>query len=198
MARQFRDYFLEHGIKVKYVSIGATPTVKAITAFMHDDITAMKQTLEGINEVHAGAFAFLDRQQVATGLGKYSEVSISVACRIASVYKDRDSLLIDGGALAFSKDTAPQEGYGFVLDPVERDESGEPTIIATLTKVSQEHGILQHLDESTLQRPELQIGKLIRIIPNHCCLTAACHLYYLIIENGGDTVVDVWVPVRGW
>jgi D-serine deaminase-like pyridoxal phosphate-dependent protein len=198
MARQFRAYFSKNGIDVKYVSIGATPTVKAITSFMHDDIQSMKQILKGIDEVHAGAFAFLDRQQVATGLGKYSDVSISVACRIASVYKDRDSLLIDGGALAFSKDTAPQEGFGCVLDPAGKDEHGEPKTIASLTKVSQEHGILQHLNESTLQRPELQIGKLVRIIPNHCCLTAACHLYYLIVENGGDTVVDVWVPVRGW
>ncbi|CAO3647918.1 unnamed protein product [Mucor hiemalis] len=198
MARQFRDYFVEHGVEVKYVSIGATPTVKAISAFMHSDISAMKQILEGIDEVHAGAFAFLDRQQVATGLGNYSDVAISVACRIASVYKDRNSLLIDGGALAFSKDTAPQDGFGFVLDPIGKEENGEPRIIASLTKVSQEHGILQHLDESTLTRPELQIGKLVRIIPNHCCLTAACHLFYLITENGSDRIVDVWVPVKGW
>ncbi|KAI7864222.1 uncharacterized protein EV154DRAFT_534144 [Mucor mucedo] len=194
MARQFRDYFVQHDIEIKHVSIGATPTVKAITAFMHEDLPAMKKILDGISEVHAGAFSFLDRQQVSTGLGDYNDVAITVACRIASVYKDRDSLLIDGGALAFSKDTAPQGGFGCVLDPQEK----EPKVIATLTKVSQEHGILQHLDESTLSRPELQIGKLIRVIPNHCCLTAACHLFYLIIEDGGDTVVDVWVPVRGW
>lgn len=194
MARQFRDYFINHGIEIKFVSIGATPTVKAITAFMHEDMSAMKKILEGISEVHAGAFAFLDRQQVATGLGDYSDVAITVACRIASVYKDRHSMLIDGGGLAFSKDTAPQGGFGYVLDPLE----SKPKIIASLTKVSQEHGILQHLDESTLSRHELQIGKLIRVIPNHCCLTAACHLFYLIIEDGGDTVVDVWVPVRGW
>ncbi|KAI7890505.1 putative serine dehydratase domain-containing protein [Mucor mucedo] len=145
-----------------------------------------EKNLGCISEVHAGAFFIFGRQQVSTGLGDYNDVAITVACRIASVYKDRDSLLIDGGALAFSKDTAPQGGFGC-----------EPKVIATLTKVSQEHGILQHLDESTLSRPELQIGKLIRVIPNHCCLTAACHLFYLI-EDGGDTVVDVWVPVRGW
>lgn len=184
-----------NGVKISCVSIGATPTVKAITAFMHE--ADMNQILDGIHEVHAGAFSFLDKQQVATGLGTYHDVAISVACRIASIYKDRDSLLIDGGALAFSKDTAPQGGFGFVLDPTTLTDE-QPKIIASVTKVSQEHGVLQHLDASTLARPELQIGKLIRVIPNHCCLTAACHLYYLIVENGGDTVVDVWVPVRGW
>lgn len=191
MARQFRDYFVNHGIEILQVSIGATPTVKAITEFMNE--TDMKEILSGISEVHAGAFAFLDKQQVSTGLGGYEDVAISVASRIASVYKDRDSLLIDAGALAFSKDTAPQGGFGYVLDPTAK----EPKMIASVTKVSQEHGILQ-VDASTLSRPELQVGNLVRVIPNHCCLTAACHLYYLIIENGGDIVVDVWVPVRGW
>ncbi|KAG2234556.1 hypothetical protein INT48_000459 [Thamnidium elegans] len=191
MGRQFRDYFVSNGVTIPQVSIGATPTVKAITSFMKE--TDMKQILSGISEVHAGAFAFLDRQQVSTGLGGYEEVAISVASRIASVYKDRDSLLIDAGALAFSKDTAPQGGFGYVLDPAIK----EPNVIASVAKISQEHGILQ-VDSSTLSRPELQVGKLIRVIPNHCCLTAACHLYYLIIEEGGDTVVDVWVPVRGW
>jgi D-serine deaminase-like pyridoxal phosphate-dependent protein len=158
----------------------------------------MKQILKGIDEVHAGAFAFLDRQQVSTGLGGYHDVAISVACRIASIYNDRDSLLIDGGALAFSKDSAPQGGFGYVLDPSgAKDEHGEPKIIASLNKVSQEHGIL-HVYEANLSRPEMQVGQLVHVIPNHCCLAAACHLYYLIIEDGKDTVVDVWVPVKGW
>ncbi|KAI8638522.1 hypothetical protein BD408DRAFT_373347 [Parasitella parasitica] len=193
IARQFRDYFVSNGIPINYVSIGATPTVKAITAFMetHD----MDHILRDIDEVHAGAFAFLDRQQVATGLGTYHDVAISVACRIASVYTERASVLIDGGALAFSKDTAPQGGYGYVIDPAVKSEV---EILASLTKVSQEHGILQHLNESTLSRPELQIGGLVRVIPNHCCLAAACHLYYLVVEGRSDVVVDVWVPVRGW
>ncbi|KAG2215308.1 hypothetical protein INT46_005925 [Mucor plumbeus] len=193
VARQFRDYFVNNGIAINYVSIGATPTVKAITAFM--DKIDMNHILRDIDEVHAGAFAFLDRQQVATGLGSYHDVAISVACRIASVYKNRDSLLIDGGALAFSKDTAPQGGFGYVINPTVKDDV---EILASLTKVSQEHGILQHIDESTLSRPELQIGELVRVIPNHCCLTAACHLYYLVVEDGSDLVVDVWVPDRGW
>lgn len=193
VARQFKDYFVSNGVPINYVSIGATPTVKAITAFM--DHLDMDYILRDIDEVHAGAFAFLDRQQVATGLGTYHDVAISVACRIASVYEERKSVLIDGGALAFSKDTAPQGGFGYVMDPAVKDGV---EILASLTKVSQEHGILQHLDETTLARSELRIGELVRVIPNHCCLTAACHLYYLVVEDGSDIVVDVWVPVRGW
>ncbi|RCI06468.1 hypothetical protein CU098_013405 [Rhizopus stolonifer] len=196
VARQFRDFLKDNGVDIKYISIGATPTVKAISAFMHQT-DHIKDILKDINEVHAGAFAFLDKQQVATGLSTFGDVSISVATRIASVYHERNSVLIDGGALAFSKDTAPQGGFGFVVDMHDKDQQGKPKIVASVTKISQEHGILQRLDGSTLSRPDLQIGSVVRVIPNHCCLAAACHPLYLIVEDD-DTVVDVWVPVRGW
>ncbi|KAI7900846.1 uncharacterized protein BX663DRAFT_476417 [Cokeromyces recurvatus] len=192
IARQFRDYFTNHGIHIGYVSIGATPTVKAIIAFLES--IDMKRVLEGIDEVHAGAYAFLDKQQVFTGLGNYCDVAITVATRVVSHYKDRNSILIDAGGLAFSKDTAPQGGYGYVLE----HENGESKILASVSKLSQEHGLLQELDPAILLRPEFQIGEVIRVIPNHCCLAAACHLFYLIIENGSDIVVDVWVPIKGW
>lgn len=193
-ARGFKNYLSKNGVEVKFVSIGATPTVKAVIAFMND--TRIKDILSDIDEVHAGAYAFLDRQQVATGLGTYKDVSISVACRVASIYKDRNSALIDGGALAFSKDTAPQGDFGYAIESlVNQNDNEDPKIFATVKKISQEHGILEYKQNSEVQ---LKIGQTIRVIPNHCCLAAACHLYYLIVESGSDTVVDVWVPVKGW
>ncbi|KAI9481190.1 MAG: hypothetical protein EXX96DRAFT_538411 [Benjaminiella poitrasii] len=194
MARRFRDYFIEHGINIGYVSIGATPTAKAILAFPK---TEMEKVLEGIDEVHAGAFAFLDKQQVATGLGDYRDVAIMVATRVVSHYADRNSILIDAGGLAFSKDTAPQGGYGYIVDASSL-QTDKVEFIASVNKLSQEHGLLQELAPSVLSNPQLEIGKVVRVIPNHCCLTAACHLFYLIIEDGNDTVVDVWVPIKGW
>lgn len=192
-ARQFKEYFEKNGINIGFVSIGATPTVKAVVA--HINSVNMKDILSGIDEVHAGAFAFLDRQQVATGLGTYKDVAISVACRVASIYKDRGSVLIDGGALAFSKDTAPQKGFGYAVDTlVNQDYNKDPKIIGNLKKVSQEHGILEYTSSDV----SWKINDVIRVIPNHCCLTAASHLFYLIVENGSDKVVDVWIPVKGW
>ncbi|KAG0172216.1 hypothetical protein DFQ28_011279 [Apophysomyces sp. BC1034] len=174
MARAFRDLLESHGVPIHCLSIGATPTVQAI---LHAQDAA--SILEGIHEVHCGAYTMLDRQQMATGMCDASDVAITVACRVASVYTDR--VLLDGGALAFSKDTAPQGGFGLVR------ETGD-----VLTQISQEHGIVRNAS------PAYRIGQVVRVLPNHCCLTAACHQYYLIVDNGGDEIVDVWVPVRGW
>ncbi|KAF7724379.1 hypothetical protein EC973_001104 [Apophysomyces ossiformis] len=174
MARAFRDLLQSHGVEVRCVSIGATPTVQAI--LQASDAATL---LEGIDEVHCGAYTLLDRQQMATGLCSVEDVAVTVACRVASVYADR--VLLDGGALAFSKDTAPQGGFGMVLG------TGD-----TLTKVSQEHGILSNPSSS------YRLGQVVRVVPNHCCLTAACHLYYLVVDDEKDTIKDVWVPVRGW
>ncbi|KAI8380995.1 uncharacterized protein BYT42DRAFT_494563 [Radiomyces spectabilis] len=192
MARAFRDLFRKHGVNIDYLSIGATPTVQAIfMQHQHNNKDNVKHILDGISEVHAGAYTLLDRQQVATELCSFDDVAVSVACRVVSVYPDRGSVLIDGGALAFSKDTAPQGGFGAILDKT----SGKQW---TLTKISQEHGVITDLDTAALQHPLFTCGQLIRVIPNHCCLATACHRFYLVTENGGDTVVDVWVPISGW
>ena len=42
----------------------------------------------------------------------------------------------------------------------------------------------------------LALGALLKIIPNHSCLTAACHSLYFVVR--GDEVVDVWRPCHGW
>ncbi|KAJ8655733.1 hypothetical protein O0I10_008618 [Lichtheimia ornata] len=179
-AREFRDYFIkEAGVDIPYLSIGATPTVGAV---IHHGERA-KKVLEGISEVHAGAYTLFDRQQAATGLCTLEDVAITVLARVTSLYPDRGTVLIDGGALAFSKDVCPQGGFGVL-------QSNHDIV---LRSVSQEHGILQADSKSGLE-----LGQVVRVIPNHCCLTSACHMYYLIIEGGGDTVVDVWFPVRGW
>jgi len=47
------------------------------------------------------------------------------------------------------------------------------------------------LDASAFPR-----GSLLKIIPNHSCLTAACHPLYFVVR--GEEVVDVWRPCRGW
>lgn len=182
MARAFRTMFKEHaGVDIPYLSIGATPTVLAILYFRDERV---RHALDGISEVHAGVYVGLDRQQVATGLCSYADVSVSVACRVASCYPDRGTVLLDGGALAFSKDSAPQGGYGAVIKDGAEDK--------LLVKISQEHGILKENTGS------MHLGQVVRVVPNHCCLAAACHLFYIIVENGGHTVIDVWIPVRGW
>jgi D-serine deaminase-like pyridoxal phosphate-dependent protein len=95
--------------------------------------------------------------------------------------------MCDAGAIAMSKDTGPIGGYGKV--------EGKSW---TLSKVSQEHGILRR---ASLSKDTVQIGEQVRIIGQHACLIAAAHSWYYIVdssEGAGGTVVDVWVPWKGW
>ena len=50
--------------------------------------------------------------------------------------------------------------------------------------------------DSVADHGAFPLGTLLKIIPNHSCLTAACHRLYFVVR--GDEVVDVWRPCHGW
>jgi len=178
-ALQYKKYLEDNGVHIENVSIGATPTVMAAGLIE-------KSELDGITELHAGSFVFNDRQQLATQLLDETGLAVTVLCRIASRYPERGSLLMDGGALGFSKDNAPQGGFGTVM--------GRPNW--KIDKIAQEHSVVTEV--STDDFENVNVGDVFRVIPNHSCLTAACYEFFLVIEDNGDEIVDVWVPVRGW
>lgn len=93
----------------------------------------------------------------------------------------------DCGALAVSKDTGPVPGYGRVMWP-------EHLAGWDLGRVSQEHGTLVKRDGDA----DVAVGDLVRILPQHACLVCAAHPWLYVVEDGGDTVVDVWVTWKGW
>ena len=104
-------------------------------------------------------------------------------------------IVIDAGALALSKDISanarwPQVGYGSLCDaatmaPLER---------LNVAKVSQEHGVIPVDDESDYAR--LPVGSLVRVLPNHACITAAAYDRYHIVD--GIKVIDEWDRINGW
>ena len=106
----------------------------------------------------------------------------------------RGELVINAGALAFSKDEGPVHvdpgcGFGLLLSP-----EGALLPGLKLVALSQEHGLVRATSGSALER--LPVGATVRIVPNHSCLAAACFERYLILK-GGD-VVDAWETARGW
>jgi D-serine ammonia-lyase len=66
--------------------------------------------------VHAGVYPLCDLQQKATGLTPDENLSLGVVARVCSTYPVRETpqVLIDAGALAFSKDTGPSGDFGQV------------------------------------------------------------------------------------
>lgn len=152
------------------LSVGSTPTAHAASQARSSlTLQRLRQELPpGVTlELHAGNYAFLDLQQLATraqpGLdghgsvpAKMEDVAISVLCSVVSTYPGRgagktqtaaqlgsesslaqggDEALIDGGGIAFSKDSGPWSGFGHILYPsaLRGWQLGRP---------SQEHGIL--------------------------------------------------------
>jgi D-serine deaminase-like pyridoxal phosphate-dependent protein len=170
----------ELGLKGDWVlSVGATPTAHAAILG-----AATPSGLHGTLELHAGCYCLNDLQQAATGLVRDGGLALSVLATVVSKYPERGEAMSDCGALAVSKDTGPAPGYGRV---VSAGHEGW-----TLGRVSQEHGVLVKGEGR-----DLAVGERVRIVPQHACLACACFPWFYVVE-GGDTVVDVWVPWKGW
>ncbi len=170
------------GVRVDEISIGATPTL------------AVAEDLTGITEVRPGNYAFFDAFQAAIGSCSLDDVAFSVLVRVIGRYPERSELLVDGGALALSKDPGPTHvdpafGFGVVLAA-----SGERLPGLRVVSLSQEHGLLR--SASPLGPGNFRVGSLLRIVPNHSCLAAALFDRYAVLRRGD--VVDEWRPVRGW
>lgn len=161
-------------------SIGSTPTASVVDRFTDCD------------EVRPGNYVFFDAFQATIGSCALRDCAVSVVAAVIGSYPERRTLVVDAGALALSKDAGPDHvdphfGYGVVCD---LDLHPLPLKLVAL---SQEHGRVEG-EPSDIAR--LPIGAMLRVIPNHSCLTAAMYDVYHVVENG--TIVDQWKPVRGW
>ena len=174
----------EAGHACPIISIGSSPTALAAT------------DLAGVTELRAGVYMFGDLFQAEIGTHAPSDIALSV---LASVIgrRPRDGLiLLDAGAIALSKDRSTEAtgndlGFGLMVDL-----NGYPSYgRAVVRKAYQEHGVVA-LDP-TQPLPHLEIGSKVRVLPNHCCLTAAaCDSYF--VTDSGDSVSAIWPRVNGW
>ncbi|KAF8202911.1 putative serine dehydratase domain-containing protein [Pholiota molesta] len=172
------------------LSVGSTPTAHAASA---EARKALAKLLHGVLELHAGNYPMLDLQQQHTGLIDHARISQRVQATVISYYPKRgadgsDEAMVDAGAIAFSKDTGPSKTFGDVV--------GLPW---TLSRISQEHGTLTRTDKSNTE--PLKLGTIVDIVGQHACLIAAAYPWYYIVDydiDGGKSVVDVWVPWKGW
>jgi D-serine deaminase-like pyridoxal phosphate-dependent protein len=178
----FAERIRTAGVAVPEVSVGSTPTATAAV------------DLDGVTEIRPGNYAFFDAFQAAIGSCALSDVALSVLVRVVGAYPSRNELVINGGALALSKDPGPNHvdpdcGFGVVTSA----DDQRPIAGLKLVSLTQEHGVVRSeapLDEAW------QPGTMLRILPNHSCLAAACHDRYQVVR--GDQVVDEWKTVRGW
>lgn len=180
---RFAEKLARAGAPAPEVSIGSTPTM------------SLCDSLDGITEARPGNYVFYDRFQATVGSCSLDDVAFSVLVSVTGHYPERNELLIDAGALAFSKDEGPTHvdpdcGFGAIVSVPD----GRLLDDLNLASLSQEHGKIR--GKSPIRFEQFPVGSKLRILPNHSCLSAALFDRYHVFR--GDDVVDEWRPVRGW
>ncbi|HSF20380.1 MAG TPA: alanine racemase [Vicinamibacteria bacterium] len=179
----FADKLRAHGVEPPELSVGSTPTI------------SLGDSLDGVTEARPGNYVFYDRFQATLGSCTLDETAFSVLVTVLAHYPDRNELLVDAGALAFSRDEGPTHldpdcGFGAVFSGDGESHFARLRVV----NLSQEHGKLR--GEEPLDPQRFGIGTKLRIVPNHSCLAAALFDRYHVLR--GESVVDEWRPVRGW
>ncbi|MCP4204759.1 MAG: DSD1 family PLP-dependent enzyme [bacterium] len=161
------------GIEVPTISVGSTPAMSAV------------ENLEGVDEARPGNYVFFDGMQAQIGSCRIANCALTVLTSVVS--SGHEHAILDAGALALSKDAGhsdlnrPSFGCGF-LDY----DAGSLDPNLKVFALSQEHGWI------TGSHP---VGKRVRLLPQHSCLTAAQFDEYTVVR--GDEVVDHWPILRG-
>ena len=169
-----KKYLKEKGFDVCEISIGDTPTCS-----LADDFT-------GVDEIRPGNFVFYDLMQVKLGSCTENEIAVAVACPVVGKYKDRDQIVIYGGAVHLSNtfifDENGRQIFGF-LTSLQNGTLGFIKRNAPVIALSQEHGIVS-VDEGLFE--EINRGDFILIFPVHSCLT--CNLYKEYLDLAGHAI----------
>lgn len=169
------------GYGVPIVSAGSSPTARHA------------ENLAGLTEVRAGVYMFGDLFQAEIETHGLDGIAVTVLTSV--IGRRPGKLLVDAGGLALSKDRSTQDaprdyGFGLALDLFGQRSYGN----AVVRRAYQEHGVIE-MDPA---RPiDLPVGGLLRIAPNHTCMTAAAHDRYFVVD-GGDEIVAIWHRVNGW
>jgi D-serine deaminase-like pyridoxal phosphate-dependent protein len=153
------------------LSTGDTPTCSVMEDF------------SGIDEIRPGNFVFYDLMQSRIGSCSNDEIAVTMACPVVAIHKERNELIIYGGAVHFSKERIEDNAGGIIYGKgvEDREEDwGEPIEGMYVSALSQEHGIVQvpsHLID------HYKIGDIIKILPVHSCLTSQAMKGYLTTQG---------------
>ena len=147
--------YLNNTYKDFEVSIGDTPSASLVKSYP-----------KFITEVRPGNFIFYDLDQFKIGSCNLDQVAIRLVCPIVSIYEKRNSLLLYGGSVHFSKDYIIENNkkcYGYVYSG---DYWSLENKVGYIKSLSQEHGVVE-IENSK----NLKIGDKLSVIPIHSCLT---------------------------
>jgi D-serine deaminase-like pyridoxal phosphate-dependent protein len=193
MAAQERDAVVHSaaalraaGLPCTVVSVGSTPTA------------TFAENLDGVTEVRAGVFVFFDLVMAGLGVCTVDDIALSVLGSVIGHQRDKGWIIVDAGWMAMSRDRgtskqALDQGYGVVCDI-----QGKPIPDLIMADANQEHGILALRPGSHEALPELAVGSMVRILPNHACATGAQHEAYHVVRGDADASHATWPRFSGW
>ncbi|WP_028914224.1 DSD1 family PLP-dependent enzyme [Pseudorhodobacter ferrugineus] len=173
------------GLPCPIVSVGSTPTAHSA------------RDLSGVTELRAGVYMFFDLVMAGIDVCRLEDIALTVLTSVIGHQKDKGWIMIDAGWMAMSRDrgTATQDvdhGYGLVCDA---DGRILPDLI--ISGANQEHGILSLRPGAKGALPDLPVGTLLRILPNHACATAAQYDRYTVLSPDGGPL-QTWQRFGGW
>ncbi|TIS02146.1 MAG: D-TA family PLP-dependent enzyme [Mesorhizobium sp.] len=133
-----------------------------------------------VTEYRPGTYIYLDRYQVAKGVGTLDDCALTVLATVVS-HPTPFRAILDSGSKALSSDTLGLPDFGELL--------GVPS--ARVTGLSEEHGNVTLSDGGALR-----IGERVRVVPDHCCVVT--NLFDQVHLIDGDKVLETLpVAARG-
>ena len=143
---------------------------------------SIQEEFGGMDEITPGNFVFYDLVQCALGACKAEEIAVAMKCPVAGRYPAGERIVIQGGAVHFSKESLMINGEPIFGQLVQRTEEGwtKTADDRYLSSISQEHGVLEQCGELV---GRINIGDTLYFLPVHSCLTANLMREYRTLDG---------------
>ncbi len=155
-----KSKLVENNLGDAKISVGDTPTASIAKDF------------SDVDEIRPGNFVFYDLKQLQISSCTEDEIAIRFACPVVAKNEERLELVIDGGAIHFSKDfIINEEGkqiFGY-LTKMNEGKWGTMITDSYVSSLNQEHGIVKASEEYF---NKITVGDTVLILPVHACLAA--------------------------
>ncbi|TGQ41209.1 D-TA family PLP-dependent enzyme [Mesorhizobium sp. M00.F.Ca.ET.216.01.1.1] len=133
-----------------------------------------------VTEYRPGTYIYLDRYQVAKGVGSLDDCALTVLSTVVS-HPTPTRAILDAGSKALSSDTLGLADFGELLG----------VLGARVTGLSEEHGNVTLSGDA-----RLRIGERVRVVPDHACVVS--NLFDEVHLIDGEKVLETLpVAARG-
>ena len=165
MAAETARLLAKEGIPAKHVSVGASPTLRAMCALLK------KKQFPEITEIHPGHCTIGDIWHVRALANSREACAAAVVCTIISAADPRYAI-IDAGYKTFGADALIQyrdnPDFFWQGKPSYGSVQGRPDL--WLGRISAETAIVTYMEEDIHARKRLRIGDRLEIVPNNATL----------------------------